>query len=99
MAHLLAEGKSVFYTGVAWLRHTAVQDAPTALVGQGTIQALQFTLIGLGLLGSLYAAYRIARANHAEGKVLGTFLPYAALMVLLGVMNVLLFVLPMKMRM
>ena len=97
--HLLAEGKSVLYTGMAWLGHAVGHDAPTALVSEGSIQVLQFGLIGLGFIGSLYAAYRIAKANHKDGKFMGTLLPYAALMVVLTVMNVLLFVLPMKMRM
>jgi hypothetical protein len=64
-----------------------------------TIQILQYGLIALGLLGSLLTAYNIAKKNHVEGKVWGTFVPYAALIVILTVMNVYLFMLPMAMRM
>jgi hypothetical protein len=60
---------------------------------------LQFGLIALGFAGSLYVVYRIARANFPTEKVWATFAPYAALMVVLGVMNIWLFVLPMAMRM
>jgi hypothetical protein len=70
-------------------------------VGMNTIQILQFGLLALGFIGSLYTAYRIAKLNHsgAEGKVRGTFVPYAVLITLLTVINVYLFMLPMAMRM
>ena len=96
--HLLAEGKSIFYTALA-LFGQEVHGASPALVGMDTIQILQFGLIALGFIGSLYTAYRIAKTNHSGGNVWGTFVPYAALIVILGVMNVYLFVLPMAMRM
>ena len=97
--HMLAEGKSVLYTGLALIGHVVGHDASPAILGMGTIQVLQFSLIGLGFVGSLYAAYRIASTNQTGGRMLATFAPYAVLMVALTVMNVLLFVLPMKMRM
>jgi hypothetical protein len=96
--HLLAEGKSIFYTAVA-LFGQEVHGASPALVSMDTIQVLQFGLIGLGFIASLYTAYRIARTIHPKGNVLATFGPYAVLMVILTVMNVYLFVLPMAMRM
>jgi ferredoxin len=96
--HLLAEGKSIFYTAIA-LFGQEVHGASPAILGMETIQSLQFVLLGLGFIGSLYTAYRIAKSNHTDGQVWGTFLPYAALMVVLTVMNVLLFTLPMAMRM
>ena len=97
--HLLAEGKSIFFTGMALFGQETGQGLSTALMDPGLIQALQFGLVGLGLLGSLYTAYRIARANYTPGQVWGTFLPYAVLMVVLGAINIYLFVLPMAMRM
>jgi hypothetical protein len=60
---------------------------------------LQYGLLALGFVGSLYTAYRIAKNNQPNGKVWGTFVPYAVLMVILTVMNVYLFMLPMAMRM
>ena len=72
--------------------------ASPALVSMETIQILQYGLIVLGFLGSLYTAYRISKNNPSEGKVWATFAPYAVLIVVLTVMNVYLFMLPMAMR-
>jgi len=96
--HLLAEGKSIFYTALG-LFGAEVHGASPAILSMGEIQWLQFGLIALGFIGSLYTAYRISKSHHADGKIWGTFVPYAALMVLLTVMNVVLFTLPMAMRM
>jgi hypothetical protein len=76
-----------------------VHGASTAIVGMGTIQFLQFSLLALGFIGSLYTAYRIAKNNDTSENVWGTFIPYAVLMVVLTAMNVFLFTLPMAMRM
>lgn len=96
--HLLAEGKSIFYTAIA-LFGQEVHGASPAIVGMETIQILQYGLIVLGFVGSLLIAYRVSKAIHGSGKVWGTFVPFAALMILLAVMNVYLFMLPMAMRM
>jgi ferredoxin len=96
--HLLAEGKSIIFTGMAYLGQSLGHDLNPAILDMGTIQILQFGLIALGLIGSLYTAYRIAHSNHA-GKLWGTFAPYAVLIVVLGMINVYLFILPMAMRM
>jgi hypothetical protein len=96
--HLLAEGKSIFYTAMV-LFGQEFHGASPALVSMETIQLLQYGLIALGLIGSLYTAYNIAKKNHAQEKVCGTFVPYVALIVILTVMNVYLFMLPMAMRM
>jgi polyferredoxin len=97
--HLLAEGKSVIFTGMAFLGQSLGHDLSPAIVDMGTIQILQFGLITLGLIGSLYTVYRIARANHAPQKLWGTFAPYAVLIVILSAINFYLFILPMTMRM
>ncbi len=96
--HLLAEGKSVFHTMLG-LFGTEVHDASPAILGMDAIQVLQFGLIALGFIGSLYTAYRISKSNHPDGKVWGTFAPFAMLMIILTIMNVILFTLPMAMRM
>jgi hypothetical protein len=97
--HLLAEGKSVLFTGLAFFGQGVGHGLSTALMDPGMIQLLQFGLVGLGFAGSLYTAYRIAKANYAPEKLWGTFVPYAVLMVVLGFINVWMFVLPMAMRM
>lgn len=97
--HLLAEGKSILFTGLAVIGQTVGHDLSPALVDMGIIQLLQFGLIGVGFIGSLYTAYRIARASYSPEKVWGTLAPFAVLMVVLTIMNLWLFVLPMAMRM
>jgi hypothetical protein len=75
------------------------QGASAALISTPTIQIMQFGLIGLGFIGSLYIVYRIAKANHKGHVIWATFTPYAVLMGGLGILNIMLFTLPMSMRM
>jgi hypothetical protein len=96
--HLLAEGKSIVFTALA-LFGIESHGASAALVSTGTIQILQFGLIALGFIGSLYIVYHLAKSNHTGNVVWKTFAPYAVLMVFLGVLNVYLFMLPMAHRM
>lgn len=96
--HLLAEGKSVLYTALE-LFGIKVQNQSAALVGMDTITILQYTLLALGTLASIYAAYRIAKANYKAGQVTGSFIPYAVLVLILVAINIYLFMLPMAMRM
>ncbi|GCE76708.1 4Fe-4S binding protein [Cellulomonas biazotea] len=97
--HLLAEGKSVFSTVAALFgRQSAGADA--ALVSTGTIQVLQFVLLALGLAGSIYTARRIAhRRYRTVARRRATLAPYLAIIVLLGAINVWMFLLPMAHRM
>jgi hypothetical protein len=97
--HLLAEGKSIIFTGLALLGKSVGHDLSPALVSPELIQLLQFALIGLGIAGSLLVIYHIARENYPKEKVWGTFATYSTLMVILGALNIWLFVLPMAMRM
>jgi hypothetical protein len=96
--HLFAEGKAVFFTALPLFGQVALGGSP-ALLSLGIIQVLQYLLIGLGLLGSVFAAYGIAKSHYGASKSWPTFLPYAALVLVLGVINVGLFMLPMAMRM
>lgn len=96
--HLLAEGKAVFFTALTMFGQE-VSEASPALLSEPTIQMLQYGLIALGVIGSLYTAYRIAYSNYGQGRTWGAFAPYAVLVLLLGVVNIWLFILPMAMRM
>jgi len=96
--HLLAEGKSIFFTALG-LFGQEVHGASPAILGMETIQLLQYGLLALGFIGSIYIAYRIAKTNHAGEKMWLTFAPYAALVIILTVANIYLFMLPMAMRM
>jgi hypothetical protein len=96
--HLLAEGNSVFYTVTALFG--AHNSGPTALVGNGTIQVLQFALLALGLAGSLYTVKRIAHRRYlTPGRRLSTMVPFSALIVVLAALNVAMFMVPMTHRM
>lgn len=98
--HILAEGKSVIYTFVALFGVEMGHGASPALVSNSTIQILQYALIAIGTFGSIFAAYKISKANfEAEGKTLTSLLPFAVLAVVLGAINIYLFMLPMAMRM
>ena len=95
--HLLAEGKSVFYTFVG-LFGVEMHNASTAILDDPTIQALQFILIGIGTLGSIYTVYRISKSNY-ESKKISTTIVYTVLLIVLAIVNIMLFSLPMAMRM
>jgi len=96
--HLLAEGKSVFYTVAALFGQH--QDGSTALVGNGTIQVLQFSILALGLAGSLYTAYRITNRRYiTPARRRATLVPFTVLIVVLGALNVAMFLFPMGNRM
>lgn len=95
--HLLAEGKSIIFTFIA-LFGVEMHNTSAAILDNATIQALQFILIGIGTIGSIYTAYRISKSNY-ETKKISTTIVYTALLILLGIFNIILFVLPMGMRM
>ncbi|WP_083665537.1 4Fe-4S binding protein [Tessaracoccus sp. ZS01] len=97
--HLLAEGGSVITTVAALFGITYGAESP-ALASNLTIQILQFALLALGIAGSLYTAWRITRRRYQTAKRrTSTFVPMAALVTFLGVVNVVLFLLPMAHRM
>lgn len=96
--HLLSEGKAIVFTALTFVGQPAAGGS-SALVDGGTIQVLQYGLLALGILGSLYTAYRIAQRNYGNaGKGWSTFAPYAILIAILGVMNLWIFLLPMAHR-
>ncbi|MFN8073928.1 MAG: 4Fe-4S binding protein [Kineosporiaceae bacterium] len=98
--HLLAEGRSVWFTTASLVGAPAADHASTALVGPDTIQVLQFALVGLGAAASLYAAWRLtARRYRSAARRRATFAPFAVLIVVATVGNLALFTLPMAMRM
>ncbi|NUU18781.1 4Fe-4S binding protein, partial [Cellulomonas humilata] len=97
--HLLAEGGSVYYT-VGALVGVGGTGGDPALMSTGAIQVLQFALLALGVAGSLYTARRIAhRRYRTASRRRSTLIPYVAIIVLLGAINVWMFLLPMAHRM
>jgi polyferredoxin len=97
--HLLAEGKSVFYTAMAALGVEG-HGGSAAFVSTPTIQVLQYVIVAAGIAGSAYTAHRIARARRGAVRSLPTTLgPFLGLIAVFGAINVVLFALPMAMRM
>ncbi len=96
--HLLAEGKAIIFTALP-LFGQSIPEGSTALVSLAAIQVMQYVLIALGVIASLYTAYRIARHQPSRHNIWLSFAPYAVLMLILGAINVFLFMLPMAMRM
>jgi polyferredoxin len=96
--HMLAEGKSILFTALDLIGQE-VHGASPAILGMETIQLLQYGLIALGFIGSIYTVYQITKNHHPREQVWATFVPYATLVVVLTAANVYLFMLPMAMRM
>lgn len=90
--HILTEGKAIWYNTAA-LFGAEIARGELALVDATSVQLLQYAIIAIGMVGSLYTAYRIG--NRGSFKAL---LPYYALMILLAVVNIYLFSLPMMHR-
>ncbi len=96
--HLLAEGKAVFFTAFGFFGYE-FHDASPALLDMSVIQFLQYLLLALGFVGSLYTAYRIARHNYSADRTWAALLPYGVLITIFAAVNVWLFMLPMAHRM
>ena len=95
--HLFAEGGAIVRTGGTFFGIDTSNVAANVLPGM-TITIMQYSLIALGTIGSLYTAYRISKASYKEKKWV-TLLPYGVLILLLGLVNIVLFSLPMTTRM
>ena len=85
------------YTGLALFGMQ--MEGSAALLDTPTIQVLQYLMVLAGTAGSIYTAYRIAGSRLPKNKLIGTWAPIAALIAILGAVNLLLFYLPMEMRM
>lgn len=90
--HIITEGKAIWYNTAAFLG-IHVTRGDLAFASASTVQMLQYAIIVIGTIGSLYTAYRIG--NKGKFKVL---MPYYTLMFLLAVANIYLFSMPMMHR-
>ncbi len=93
--HLLSEGKSVLYTTINAFGGYA--GGNLAVLPMNVVQGLQFLVVGLGIVGSLFTACQIAR-RAAPGTWKRAVLPHAVVIVLFGLLNIYLFTLPMVHR-
>lgn len=96
--HLLAEGKAILFTALG-LFGVESHGSPSIL-DDPTIQVLQYILVALGIVGASYTAWRIAGHQvGGSGSRWGSVLPVIFLIGVFGVINFILFSLPMEMRM
>jgi ferredoxin len=95
--HLLAEGKSVIFTFVELFGIN--MHGSTAILDSETIRVFQYILIVIGALGSIYTIYKIAKHTYGNKNSIKTTVVYTILLVFLAVVNLILFALPMEMRM
>lgn len=91
MFHMITEGKAVWYNTIGLFGGTTTGDLGFAPAS--SVQLLQYGVIALGLIGSIYTVYRIGRKSSFI-----TLLPYYSLMILLAAINIYLFFLPMAHR-
>ncbi len=95
--HLLAEGKSVL--GAFLGLFTGNVNLEGTIASSSLISSLQYTLIILGSAGTLYVAYKIARAKEQSTiAALKILLPHAILLTIIIFINFYLFALPMAHR-
>jgi hypothetical protein len=96
--HLLAEGKAILFTALG-LFGIESHGSP-AILDDPTIQVLQYILVALGIAGASYTAWRIAGHQvGGQGSRWGSALPVILLIGVFGIINFILFSLPMEMRM
>jgi polyferredoxin len=96
--HLLAEGKSVLFT-LGGVFGSAPAQGSAAVVSTGTIQVLQYGLLGAGVALSVFTARRIAVNRHGTEGARRVQTPYVAMVLFFGLANVVLFAMPMAHRM
>jgi hypothetical protein len=90
--HILTEGKAVWFN-TACLFGTYL-SGDLSLVSLSTVQIMQYVIIFIGTIGSIYTAYWIGKRQSFV-----KLLPYYSMMILLAVINIYLFMLPMAHRM
>jgi ferredoxin len=92
MFHMITEGKAVWYNTIGLFGGT-VPTGDLGFAPASSVQLLQYAVIVLGLIGSIYTVYRIGKKSSFK-----TLVPYYSLMILLAAINIFLFVLPMAHR-
>lgn len=96
--HLLAEGKAVLFTVGGLFGEGGSGSA--AVVGNGTIAVLQYSLLATGVALSVFTARRISAHRHGDGPVARRVAaPTVVVVLLFGLVNAVLFALPMAHRM
>ena len=96
--HLLSEGRAVVYTALPIVGQPMPTESP-AIVGSDMIHILQYAMLALGVLASLYAVYRTARRQYpATTMHRKVMVPFSVLVIGLALLNTWMFALPMMHR-
>lgn len=90
--HIITEGKAIWFNSLS-LFGSKVTTGDLSLASTSTVQLLQYLIIGIGFIGSTYTAYKMGKKSTFK-----SMLPYYALMLILGIINIYLFSLPMSHR-
>ncbi|MEK3992819.1 4Fe-4S binding protein [Robertmurraya sp. FSL R5-0851] len=90
--HIITEGKAIWFNSLS-LFGSKVTTGDLSLASTSTVQLLQYLIIGIGFIGSTYTAYKMGKKATFK-----SMLPYYALMLILGIINIYLFSLPMSHR-
>lgn len=105
--HFLGEGKSIWWTTAQLFGITissaaesseshGAEGAPAALLGSSMIQILQYILVVMGIIASIYVANKIAKKSGKQS--IAVVMPYFVLILIFGAANFVLFTLPMGTR-
>jgi hypothetical protein len=95
--HILAEGKAIYFSFMGLFGMH--MEGSMAFVSDPKIQIMQYFLVIVGIFGSLYTAYRIAKNNYGASKALSVSVPYFVIILILGIVNFLAFTVRMGLRM
>lgn len=95
--HLLSEGKQIIGAFLGLFTGKVTMTGP--LASSTMVTTLQYTLIILGSFGTIYVAYRIAKAKEqTSSSALKILLPHALLLLIIIAVNLYLFSQPMMHR-
>ncbi|HLG25456.1 MAG TPA: 4Fe-4S binding protein [Candidatus Gracilibacteria bacterium] len=94
--HLLGEGKTILAAFAGFFSGQVQQFIDLSLFSQGTIKILQYLILSLGVIGTLYITYRIAQKKAPDRSALiKTMIPHLVLLGVLMAVNFFIFSLPM----
>jgi hypothetical protein len=90
--HIFTEGKAIYYNSID-LFGVETNPESLSLASTPTVQMIQYAIIVIGLIGTVYVTYRMGKKSSFKAM-----LPYYILMIALAVTNIYLFSLPMSHR-
>lgn len=97
--HLLGEGKTVLAAFAGIFSGKVQQFLELSILHPATINVLQYGILGLGVLGTFFITYRIAKKKaQSKGEIIKVMLPHLVLLFGLMILNFSIFSIPMYHR-